>query len=138
MVKKPNFFLRADGRVQSQSVFLAGDNPMIPLEIDQSIWSLKTYAEAQYLILDGGLNEAQRKIKAVKLKADLQNIEVNQFALRERINQLFFGITLLREQSKLFDISLKDLEARKAQAAAGLEMGVLLESELTKIKVKEL
>ena len=63
---------------------------------------------------------------------------MNQFALRERINQLFFGITLLREQSKLFDISLKDLEARKAQAAAGLEMGVLLESELTKIKVKEL
>ncbi|MFK7770813.1 MAG: TolC family protein [Saprospiraceae bacterium] len=138
IAKKPKLFVKADGRIQSQSVSLVSDNPMIPLEIDQSIWSLKTYAEAQYLILDGGLNDVQRKIKSVKLKADLQNIEVDRFALRERINHLFFGITLLREQSKLFDISLKDLEARKEQVAAGLEMGVLLESELIKIKVKEL
>ncbi len=138
IAKKPQLFIKADGRIQSQSVSLKSDNPMFPIEIDQPIWSVKTYAEAQYSILDGGRNEAQRTLKEVKLKADLQNIEVNRFALRERINQLFFGITLLREQSKLFDISLKDLEVRKAQVAAGLEMGVLLESELTKIKVKEL
>lgn len=138
IAKKPKLFLKADGRIQSQSVSLESDNPMAPINFDQSIWSLKTYAEAQYLILDGGLNDAQRKIKTFKLKADLQNVEVDRFALRERINQLFFGITLLREQSKLFDISLKALEARKSQVAAGLEMGVLLESELTKIKVKEL
>lgn len=138
IAKKPQLFIKADGRIQSQSVSLKSDNPMFPIEIDQPIWSVKTYAEAQYLILDGGRNEAQRTLKEVKLKADLQNIEVDRFALRERINQLFFGITLLREQSKLFDISLKDLEVRKAQVAAGLEIGVLLESELTKIKVKEL
>ena len=140
IAKLPSIFLKADGRLQSESVQLeTGETPSpLPFEINQPIVSLKTYAEANYLVLDGGLNDAQRTLKQAQLNVNQQNIEVQRFQLKERINQLFLGITLLREQSKVFDISLKDLQARREQIAAGVEYGVVLESELTKLQVREL
>ena len=134
----PDLSVKADGRLMSESVSLETNGAPLPFEIDRPLFSVKSYAEAQYQIMDGGFNKLQRKLKAVQLKADLQNIEVEKFALRKRINQLFSGINLLREQSKLFNISLKDLQARKEQVAAGVAAGLVLESELTKIEVREL
>ena len=138
IAQKPMLRFKTDGQLVSEKVQLETNGAMLPFEIDRPIFSIKTYVEAQYLILDGGMMEAKKKIKEAQLHAALQDIEVNRFALRKRINDLFFGIMLLREQSKLLDISLKNIQSRKKQVAAGLEMGVLLESELTKLEVKEL
>ncbi|MEZ4883345.1 MAG: TolC family protein [Chitinophagales bacterium] len=139
IAKLPSIFLKADARLQSESVKLdaEGSTPL-PFDINQPLVSFKTYAEANYVVLDGGMNEAQRTLKEAQLKVNQQNIEVERYKLRERINQLFLTISLLREQSKVFDISLKDLEARRTQIAAGVEYGVVLESELTKLQVKEM
>ncbi len=138
IAKLPSIFLKADGRLQSESVKLDTKEAPLPFEINQPIVSIKTYAEANYLLWDGGMNEAQRTLKQAQLKTNQQNIEVQRYQLRERINQLFLGIALLREQSKVFDISLEDLKARRTQIAAGVEYGVVLESELTKLQVREL
>lgn len=138
IAKKPTFFLKADGRIQSESTQLDSEGASLPFEINQPLFSVKPYVEAQYLILDGGINDAQKKLKEVQLQADLQNIEVERFSLRERINQLFIGTALLREQAKLIEISINDLAERKRILMAGVEMGTLMESELTKIEVREL
>ncbi len=139
IAKKPTLSLKAEGRLQSESVSLnAADGMMVPFEINQPLVSVKSYVDAQYLIIDGGLNEVKRKLKDVQLQAELQNIKVDEYALRQRINNLFVGISLFREQSKLFDISLANLQARKERISAGIEQGVLLESEKTQIEVKEL
>ncbi len=135
----PELYLKADGRLQSQNAKLeVPDGVMLPFEIDLPLYSARTYVEAQYNILDGGLREARKNQKAEQLKADLQKIEVDRYALRQSLNQLFLGVAALRAQARLFDISIDDLRARKQQVAAGVEEGVLLESELTKITVKEL
>jgi len=138
IAKLPVILLKADGRLQSESTSLDTEGSMLPFEIDQPLFSLKSYVEANYNILDGGFNDAQRKLKATQLKADQQLLEVERYALRERINQAFVGILLLREQSKLFNLSLADLQTRKAQLVAGVELGTILESELTKLEVREL
>lgn len=135
----PAVFLKADGRLQSQSVQLdVPDGAMLPFDINLPLYSAKSYLEGQYMILDGGVNKAQKHLAEVQLKADLQSIEINRFSLRERINQLFVNIVILREQAKLFDISLADLAERKAIVEAGVEEGVLLGSELSRLRVKEL
>ena len=84
------------------------------------------------------MNDAQRTLKEAQLKANQQNIEVERYHLQKRINQLFLGISILREQSKVFDISLKDLRQGVRRLQQEWSIGVLLESELTKIEVKEL
>lgn len=136
IAKLPSLMWYTDGRLQSQSTSLNSDGGMVPVEIDQPLFSLKTYVEANYNILDGGINEVQRKLKEVQLVADQQNIEVDRFALRKRINQLFINITIGREQSKLLDFSLNDLEVRKERVAASVELGTALESEMSKVEVK--
>ena len=136
--KLPSLMWYTDGRFQSQSTSLNSDGAMAPIEIDQPLVSLKTYVEANYNVLDGGINTVQRKLKEVQLAVDQQNVEVDRFALQERINQLFINIVILREQNKLLDFSLQDLEARKEIIDAEVELGTILESEAFKIEVRTL
>ena len=134
----PDIFLKADGRFQSESTSLDTDSSTpLPFEIDQPLFSVKTYLEANYLIMDGGLKEAQKSLKTIQLKADQQNLEVDRFALRERVNQHAVNIQLLRSQLQLFDISLADLQARRENVSASVANGVLLESELVKLDIKQ-
>jgi outer membrane protein TolC len=138
-VRLPGIYLKADGRLQSESPSLnLPDGVSLPFEIDLPLYAVKTFIEAQYNIIDGGMNEVQKNLKEIQLKSDLQEVEVNKYALRKRINQLFVNIAILREQITVFDISLKDLNERTQTLEAAVEEGVALESELTKIKVKEL
>jgi outer membrane protein TolC len=135
----PTLSWRADGRLQTEnaSLDLPPGTP-IPLDIDLPLYTIRTYVDAQYTILDGGFNEAQKKVKHAQFNVDLQQIEVNKYQLRERINQLFINIAILREQEKLFEISLEDLATRKESIRAAVEEGIILESELSKLSVKEL
>ncbi|MGH1433722.1 MAG: TolC family protein [Lewinella sp.] len=134
---KPVISLKADGRLQSETINLESDNPMFPLNISRPLVSVQTYLEASYLLLDGGLKEARQNLVATQVKTELQQQEVDRFQLRERVNQLFLIISALREQEVLFDLSLKDLTARQEQVQAGVEYGVLLQTELTQLLVKE-
>lgn len=134
----PSIDFTTEGRYQSQSVQLETEGSTLPFEINQPLYSVKSYVEANYLLYDGGMNAAQKNLKKAQVAADLQQIEVSRYALQERINQLFLGILLLREQAQLFDLSLADLEARKAVIQAGVQEGVLLPGELTHLQVREL
>ena len=135
----PALLLKADGRLQSESTSLdVADGMMLPIDIDQPLYAIKAYVEAQYTIMDGGLIDAQQKMKAVALKTDQQAVEVQRYGLRDRVLQLMVNIELLRAQTKLFKYSLDDLQARKEKLTAAVEHGTALESELSKIAVREL
>ncbi|MEE9430697.1 MAG: TolC family protein [Melioribacteraceae bacterium] len=135
----PEIYLRAEAKGQSETPSIDLQlGAALPFEIDLPLYSAKSYLELQYNIYDGGLNNAKRNVKETQFKADLQNIEVSKYALRERVNQLFVNMAILREQNKLFDISLNDLLERKKSVTAAAEEGLLLESEVSKISVKEL
>jgi len=134
----PSLQWKADGRLQSESTQLDAEGAMLPFEINQPLVAVRSYVEANYVALDGGANEAQRQLKRIQTAVNQQETEVERFHLRERINQLFLSVTLLRAHSDLLDLSLENLAARKEQIAAGVEFGTILESELSKIEVREL
>lgn len=136
--KLPTIDLKVEGRIQTESVQLESDNEMIPISINQPIWSVKPYVEASYNLIDGGVNKAKQKVIDHNYKVEQQHLEITRYNLRAQINRLFLNITFLREQEKLFELSIKDLEARKSQIEAGVEYGTVLESELIKIEVRQL
>jgi outer membrane protein TolC len=137
--KMPAIYLKADGRLQSESAQLDLEGgTKLPFEIDLPIYGLKAYVEGQYNLLDGGINDVQKRLKEIQLKSDLQQIEVEKFALRERVNYLFANILLLREQDANFKYSLEDIMGRKKHVDAGIKEGVILESESFKLAVTEL
>lgn len=138
IAKRPTIYWNANGQVQSESTSLDSDGAQLPFEIDQPLVSVRTFLEANYNILDGGVNEAQKKLKTATLLADEQSLEVQRFALRNRLNSIFLNTELLRQQRLLLDISLDDLTTRKQNITAGVEEGIILESEMIQLEVKQL
>jgi outer membrane protein TolC len=69
---------------------------------------------------------------------DRGELEVQRFALRKIINQLFLRIQGLRAQGELFALSLADIEARAVQLRAAINQGTVLEGELSRLEVKKL
>jgi hypothetical protein len=137
--KLPNLYLKADSRIQTESAHLdLPPEPAFPINIDVPLYSAKTYIEAQYTLIDGGKRDIQKNLSKINLQADLQTVEVNKYALRDHLNQLFLGIIIQRELYKLFEISLLDLNLRKERIEAGISEGVVLESELSQLEVQEL
>ncbi|HFA50725.1 MAG TPA: TolC family protein [Bacteroidetes bacterium] len=133
----PNVLWKADASLQSETVQFPGDG-QVPIQIDLPLYKLKTYAEAQYLIYDGGLNEAKQDLEKLKSAADQQALQVDMYPLREQVNRYFFGVLLLREQIKLLEVTLNDLATKKETLEAAVRHGAMLESEVDKLTVRQL
>jgi len=134
----PSIALKADGRLQSEAPKLdLPEGLNFPINIDLPLYSLKAYGEIQYQVLDGGVSKAKQKQLTAKHLAALQDVDVTKFSLREKINQLFVSILQIREQERLFDISLDNLNSRIESVKAGVDEGVILESQLTILQVKQ-
>ncbi|MDP4239866.1 MAG: TolC family protein [Bacteroidota bacterium] len=95
-------------------------------------------AEANQLIWDGGVIAAQKKITHAGTEVEKQKLDVDLFALNERINQLFFGILLMNEQIRQNEILINELEVDMSRIAAYKQNGVANQADLDALKVERL
>lgn len=99
----------------------------------------KIYAEIDQPVYDGGVIKARKKIQEANTIVDQQKLEVELYKLKDRINQLYFGILLIDEQLKQNGLTKKDiqlgLDKINAQIANGTALrsnADILEAELLK------
>jgi outer membrane protein TolC len=93
------------------------------LEINQTIW-------------DGGMSSAKRKNIRAKTEAEKQEVEVSLYTVRERINQMFFGILLcdaMLEQNRLF---LNELQTNYEKIAHLVQGGLADQADLDAVQVE--
>ena len=139
IMRKPTISWKADSRLQSTSTQLKpGGEVMLPFEIDVPLFSLKSYLEGQYILYDGGVNEASKAIKKADFEVQKQYLEVEKFTLRRQVNSLVLNIMSLRESTALIAISIDDVTLKKDLIQALMEEGMVLESELTKLEVTQI
>ena len=65
-----------------------------------------------------------------------QNIEVQLYALKDRINQIYFGTLLIDEQLKQNDITQKDLQNSIDKMQANVNNGTALQSSLDELEAE--
>jgi outer membrane protein TolC len=70
----------------------------------------KIYGEADQVIYDGGVIKNQRESAEANEVVQQQSLEVNLYALYDRVNQLFFGALLMNEQLKQNDLLKQDIQ----------------------------
>lgn len=134
--RKPTLNLLGSATLQSETIgFDGGENS--PINIDIPLYNARAYGEVNYTIHDGGRLDARKAIKAAEGKLSNQQLEVEKFSLRRRINQLFLGILLNRERINLFETTLADIAARKSTVTAAVELGAALESQILQLSVRE-
>jgi len=103
-----------------------------PLSKDQ----YKVFADINQTIFDGGMISNQKKIVELQSQTEIQKNEVELEKLKDRINQLFFGIIQTDEQINQLDLSKSDLQNGFKKAEAQLKYGTILRSNVDVLKAQ--
>ena len=105
--KLPKIDLIAQGTYQNQVTTIP--NPFIePLNKDQ----YRANFDVNQLIYNGGLIAANVKLKAAQTKTQQQQVEVNLYQLKTRVNQLFFSVLILQERKAILIFKQKQLHSK--------------------------
>lgn len=104
---------------------LTKDQYQATLEVSQTIW-------------DGGIVKAQKKSIQASTEAEKQKLEVDLYALKDRVNQLYFGTLLLNEQLIQNNILQDELALNYKRIEAYKMNGVANQTDLDAIKVEQI
>lgn len=88
----------------------------------------KIYAEVNQTIFDGGINKWQKSSIEANAGIEQQQVEVELYKLNDRINQLFFGILLAKEQLAQTAMLEKDIQLGLDKVKAAINNGTALKS----------
>lgn len=94
--------------------------------------------EVSQVIWDGGVIKARKGITKAGTEVEKQKLEVDLYTLNDRVNQLFFGTLLLKEQLVQNEIIRKELQVNYDRVSAYKKNGVANQSDLDAIQVEQL
>lgn len=94
-------------------------------QINQTIW-------------DGGATKAQKNILQASNEVDKSTIEVTAYAVRDRVNQLYFGVLLIEEQLRQLDLLRQNLERNLSKVKQSADQGLAYTSDADEVKVEML
>lgn len=104
--------------------------------ITQSKDQYQVVAEVSQTLWDGGVTTARKQTIANSAEVEKQKLEVDLYALRDRVNQLFFGLLLLHEQQIQADILRKELQTNLDKVKACQSNGVANASDVDALSVE--
>jgi outer membrane protein TolC len=96
----------------------------------------KVYAEITQAISDLSVIRQQKQLQQANTDLQQQNLEVELYKLRERINQLYFGILLADEQLLQNELTKRDIRNGMGKVHAAIDNGTDFRSSLDKLKAE--
>lgn len=103
---------------------LSKDQYSATLDVNQRIW-------------DGGAIKARKENIRTQTEVDKKNLEVTLYSIRERVNQLYFGILLHNEMLIQNTIYQEDLKRNFDQVSAYMQNGVANQADLDAVEVEQ-
>jgi len=101
------------------------DQYQATIEISQTLW-------------DGGATRARKEMYEASAEIEKQKYEVDLYTIRERVNQLYFGIIFLNEQLGITEVLQDDLETNFHFVESMMKNGIASQSDLDAIRVEQL
>lgn len=133
----PQGTLSAQGTWQSDVTSIDLNIPGVDIPtIDQDQY--KIAAELNQLIWDGGKISAQKKSIEAHAALESKQLETEIYTLRERVNNLYFGILLMKGQLNQHGILEKELQRNYDNVQVYVQNGVANEGDLSVVKVEQL
>ena len=135
--KLPRIDVNAQATYQSEVIgFPAALSGVQPLNKDQ----YRATLDVNQLIYNGGVIDANAKLKEAQTKTQQQQVEVNLYQLKSRINQYYFSILLLQEKTALLSAKKELLGSKVKEVQSAVKFGAILpaseqilEAEIIKI-----
>lgn len=135
--KLPKLHLNAQATYQSDVI-------KFPLQIPNSTVEppnkdqYRATIDANQLIYNGGNIAANTRFKTAELATQQQQVAVNLYTLKSRINQNYFNVLLFQEQEKLLLSKMKELNARLKEVNTGVKYGAVLPASLQILNAEQL
>lgn len=104
---------------------LPKDQYQVMLELRQTIW-------------DGGAIRSQKEMTKAASDVDREKLNVDMYALTDRVNQLYFGILLLDERLVQNRLLQDELGRSLKQISAYMENGIANQADVDAVKVEQL
>jgi len=94
--------------------------------------------EISEVLWDGNSALSQRSVAEASAGADRKTLEVNLYALRDRVNQIFFAILLFDSQIVQNDLLQDELDTNYNRVQACVENGIATRTDLDEIRLEKL
>jgi len=96
----------------------------------------KISLDVNQVIYDGSLTGRQKDVEDINLEIDQQNIDIELYKLKDRINQIYFNVLLLRENIKIIELHSNILTAKLKDVESGIQNGIILASNADILKAE--
>lgn len=96
------------------------DQYKLALNIEQTLW-------------DGGYTKSRKEAVLAEKEVSSKSLEVELYALTDKVNQLYFGILVLDEQLRLNDLTSGILEDNRKIIRSYIDNGLAKPSDLAKV-----
>lgn len=135
---KPQLSFNGQATYQSQVVNygdLVGSIPNITLP-KFSKDQYKILGELDQQLYDGGLNRYKNDETKANAALQKQNIEVDLYKIKERINSIFFSVLLIDNQLKQNDLNKSTLVSQLKKTQGSFDNGTAYKSEINELKAE--
>lgn len=137
--KLPKIDLNAQATYQSDVTGLPIAMPnTTPLNKDQ----YRATLDVNQLLYNGALIDTNTKLKAAQAKTQQQQVEINLYQIKNKINQFYFTILLLQERKATLISKQEQLIAKIKEVKTGVKFGAILPAsekvlEAENLKIKQ-
>lgn len=96
----------------------------------------KLLADVNQLLYDGGTIKQQKVVQQLTANVEHQEVAVELYQLKERVNQIYLGVLYIDEQLKQVDLIKADLQTGIKRVEAQVNNGVAFRSNLNVLKAE--
>jgi outer membrane protein TolC len=93
----------------------------------------KIYLDLRQTIWDGGLSKAKELLNEAENAGNQQQVEVELYQVKEKVNQFFFTSFLIQENLKILNKKIETLSERRKIMESAVNNGMVLSSELDQL-----
>jgi outer membrane protein TolC len=137
--KLPKIDLNGQATYQSAVTGLPISLPNVtPLNKDQ----YRATLDVNQLLYNGGMIDANSKLKEAQTKTQQQQVAVNLYQIKTKINQLYFSILLVQERKEILFLKQEQLNSKIKEVKSGVKFGAILPAsekvlEAENLKIKQ-
>jgi outer membrane protein TolC len=96
----------------------------------------KISLDVNQTIYDGSNTSRQKDVEDISLEIDKQGLDIELYKLKERINQVYFNVLLLKEKAKILELHRSNLTSKLKDVESGVRNGTLLSSNEDVLKAE--
>ena len=133
----PQLSLEAKATYQSDVITIPLDLPGLEIPVpDKDQYQI--VAQANQIIWDGGKIAAKKEMIEAGAIVEEKALETELYSLRERVNQIYFGILLMQEQLKQQVVLEEELQRNHNIVESYVENGIANQADLSAVKIEML